>query len=38
MRFDVEHDAGLGSGFTDEDYINAGAEIKMTADELWASF
>ncbi len=33
----VEHDAGLGSGFTDEDYINAGAEIKMTADELWAS-
>lgn len=33
----VEHNAGVGSGFTDDDYIKAGAEIKMTAEELWIS-
>ena len=33
----VEHDAGAGSGYSDEDYKEAGAEIKMTAEELWTS-
>lgn len=33
----VEHDAGKGSGYSDEDYENAGAQIKMTAQELWTS-
>lgn len=31
----VETGAGLGSGFTDEEYIAAGAEIKETAAEVW---
>lgn len=31
----VEHDAGLGSGFTDEQYGSAGAELIDTADEVW---
>ena len=31
----VEHDAGLGSGYTDEDYIKAGAKIEMKAEDVW---
>ncbi len=32
----VEKGAGLGSGFTDDFYQKAGAEIVDTADEVWA--
>ncbi len=32
----VEQGAGLGSGFTDDFYQNAGAEIVDTSDEVWA--
>jgi alanine dehydrogenase len=32
----VEKGAGLGSGFTDDFYENAGATILETADEVWA--
>lgn len=32
----VEQSAGLGSGFTDDFYENAGAEIADTSDEVWA--
>ena len=32
----VEKGAGVGSGFTDDFYENAGAEIVDTADEVWA--
>jgi len=32
----VEKNAGIGSGFTDEEYIKAGAQILATADEVWA--
>ncbi|HDP80845.1 MAG TPA: alanine dehydrogenase [Spirochaetes bacterium] len=31
----VERSAGIGSGFADEEYIRAGAEIISTADEVW---
>ena len=31
----VETDAGVGSGFTDTDYVNAGAIISLTAQEVW---
>ncbi len=31
----IETKAGLGAGFTDEDYIAAGAEIVDTADEIF---
>lgn len=31
----IERGAGLGSGFTDEDYENAGATIVETAKEAW---
>ncbi|MCC6461496.1 MAG: alanine dehydrogenase [Saprospiraceae bacterium] len=31
----VESTAGVGSGFEDEDYIEAGAKILATADEVW---
>lgn len=31
----VEKDAGLGSGFTNEDYIEAGAEIIDSAADVW---
>jgi alanine dehydrogenase len=31
----IETNAGLNSGFTDEDYINAGAEILNSAKEVW---
>jgi alanine dehydrogenase len=32
----IETDAGLGSGFTDSDYMNAGATIVSTAEEAWS--
>ncbi|MBL7796851.1 MAG: alanine dehydrogenase [Saprospiraceae bacterium] len=32
----VETTAGVGSGFEDQDYIEAGAKILRTADEVWA--
>ncbi len=32
----VEKGGGLGSGFTDEQYVAAGAKILATADEVWA--
>lgn len=31
----IEQDAGLGSGFTNEEYVQAGATIKPTAEEVW---
>jgi alanine dehydrogenase len=31
----VEHDAGVGSGFTDDFYEGAGARIAGDADEVW---
>ncbi|MFD0956566.1 alanine dehydrogenase, partial [Virgibacillus alimentarius] len=31
----IEAGAGLGSGFTDEEYTNAGASIVSTAQEAW---
>jgi alanine dehydrogenase len=31
----VETNAGLGSGFTDEDYLNAGAKIVQNAEQAW---
>lgn len=31
----IEKKAGVGSGFTDEDYVQAGAEIMMNAQEVW---
>ena len=31
----IEKGAGLGSGITDEDYIEAGASILDTAKEVW---
>jgi len=35
-RVVIERDAGLGSGFTDDDYAAAGAEITDDRDRLWA--
>lgn len=32
----VQSTAGVGSGFDDQDYIEAGASILGTADEVWA--
>ena len=32
----IELGGGLGSGFTDEDYVRAGGTILETADEVWA--
>ena len=31
----IEKNAGVGSGFTDEDYRKAGATVLPTADEVW---
>ncbi|MDG4864506.1 alanine dehydrogenase [Streptomyces sp. T-3] len=33
----IEHDAGVGSSITDEEYVAAGAQILDTADEVWAT-
>lgn len=32
----VEHDAGSGSSISDREYVDAGARILDTADEVWA--
>lgn len=32
----VEKDAGVGSSITDQNYLDAGAQILNTADEVWA--
>ncbi len=32
----IEKDAGIGSGFTNEDYANAGAQIIDNAADVWA--
>lgn len=32
----VEQGAGLGSGFTDQEYVEAGAQIEASAAEVWA--
>ena len=31
----IEKGAGLGSGFTDEEYVEAGAKMIDTAKEVW---
>lgn len=33
----VGENAGLGSGFTDEEYVEAGAEIKTEASDVWSA-
>ncbi|ARF18098.1 alanine dehydrogenase [Sporosarcina ureae] len=33
----IETKAGLGSSFTDEEYIEAGAQIVQTAEEAWSA-
>lgn len=33
----IEKNAGAGSGFTDADYVNAGAVMKASAEEVWGS-
>ena len=33
----VEKDAGLGSGFSDVEYVAAGAQIESDVDALWAA-
>ncbi|WP_327357138.1 alanine dehydrogenase [Streptomyces sp. NBC_01304] len=33
----IEHDAGVGSSITNEEYVAAGAQILATADEVWAT-
>lgn len=32
----IQSTAGVGSGFEDKDYVDAGAQILTTADEVWA--
>ncbi|MCM3795860.1 alanine dehydrogenase [Priestia megaterium] len=32
----IENEAGIGSNFTNEDYVKAGAEIAETAADVWA--
>lgn len=34
-RVFVQADAGIGSGFTDQDYLSAGAQIVPLADDAW---
>ena len=36
MRFLLKKEQVLGSGFSDEDYVAAGAKIVDTADEAWS--
>ena len=31
----IEHDAGIGSGFSDKEYADAGAKIIASASEVW---
>ena len=35
MKYSFETGAGIGSGFTDEEYVKAGAKIVETAEEAW---
>ena len=32
----IEKDAGVGSSILDQDYVDAGATIASTADDVWA--
>lgn len=32
----IEHNAGLGSGFANEDYLEAGAQIVKKAEDIWS--
>lgn len=32
----IETNAGIGSGFTDDEYVNAGAKIAKSAEEAWS--
>ncbi len=34
-KFLFKKGAGLGSGFTDEEYVQAGAKLVETAEEAW---
>ena len=36
-RVDIQAGAGLGAGYTDEEYREAGANIVATADEAWSA-
>ena len=31
----IEHDAGIGSSISNEEYVKAGAKMLVTADEIW---
>jgi len=33
----IENNAGIGAAFSNEDYVNAGAKIVLTAKEAWAA-
>ena len=33
----IEHDAGIGSSISNEEYVKAGAKMLATADEVWQS-
>ena len=33
----VEHEAGMGSGFSDDEYVNAGATILDAASSVWSA-
>lgn len=33
----IQQGAGLGSGFSDDEYLNKGAELVATANEVWSS-
>ncbi len=33
----IEHEAGVGSSISDDEYVAAGATIMATADEVWAT-
>ena len=33
----IETNAGAGSGFTDEDYVKAGAKIAANTDEVFSA-
>jgi len=33
----AEHDCGKAAGFPDEKYIEAGAKVVMTKEEIWAN-
>ena len=33
----IEHDAGVGSSISNEEYVAAGARIAPTADDVWGA-